>query len=123
MPPACCSKALAHLDRDAIAGDLVTNVEGVHEVHHMHLWSIDGTSNVATLHACLKDGADLCGRCPHQDPAGVAARIAHATVEPEFGACADRKDGHDHDHEGQDHSSYDHHHGHDHSAAHAGHKH
>jgi len=121
----------AHLDRDAIAGDLVATVEGVREVHHMHVWSIDGSSNMATLHACLKDGAD-----PYAVVSRIKSRlaskhgIAHATVEPEFGACADQKEGDDHaghDHAGHDHSGHDHaghdHSGHDHSGAHAGHKH
>ncbi len=107
----------SHLDRDAIARDLETSIEGVREVHHMHVWSIDGSSNMATLHACLKDGADpyaVVGRIKSR----LAAQhgIAHATVEPEFGACADQHD--DHDHEGHDHD-----HGHDHSGAPAGHKH
>jgi cobalt-zinc-cadmium efflux system protein len=109
----------AHLDRDKIARDLETSVEGVREVHHMHVWSIDGSSNMATLHACLKDGAD-----PYAVVSRIKSRlasehgIAHATVEPEFGACADQ-----HDHEGHGHADHDHHHGHDHSGAHAGHRH
>jgi len=108
----------SHLDRDGIARDLEANVEGVREVHHMHVWSIDGSNNMATLHACLKDGAD-----PYSVVGRIKSRlssehgIAHATVEPEFGACADRRDEHDnHDHA-------DHDHGHDHSGANAGHKH
>ncbi|MDQ2704820.1 MAG: cation diffusion facilitator family transporter, partial [Pseudomonadota bacterium] len=39
------------LDRDGIARDIETNVAGVREVHHMHVWSLDGTKNMATLHA------------------------------------------------------------------------
>ena len=39
----CCSKARrASLDRDGIASDIVANVAGVREVHHMHVWSLDG---------------------------------------------------------------------------------
>jgi cobalt-zinc-cadmium efflux system protein len=78
------------LDRDGIASDLVAHVANVREVHHIHVWSLDGSRNMATLHACLSDGAD----------ADVAVRavkarlsskfsITHATVEPEFGRCAD----------------------------------
>lgn len=104
------------LDRDNVAGDLVQNVPGVREVHHMHVWSLDGTSNMATLHACLSDGVD-----PYEAVLAIKTRlsaehgIAHATVEPEFGRCADghgkQGEGHDHDHE----------HGHD--AAHPRHYH
>jgi cobalt-zinc-cadmium efflux system protein len=108
------------VDRDNVAGDLVQNVPGVREVHHMHVWSLDGTSNMATLHACLSDGVD-----PYEAVLAIKTRlsaehgIAHATVEPEFGRCADghgkhgNVDDHDHDH--------DHEHGHD--AAHPRHYH
>ena len=41
------------LDRDGIASDIVANVAGVREVHHMHVWSLDGSKTMATLHACL----------------------------------------------------------------------
>ena len=85
------------LDRDAIARDLETNVANVREVHHMHVWSMDGSSSMATLHACLNDGADA-----HAAVTAIKARLAkahgieHATVEPEFGACADASPEHLH---------------------------
>ncbi|TIR43004.1 MAG: cation transporter, partial [Mesorhizobium sp.] len=75
-------------------------VKGVREVHHMHVWSLDGTSNMATLHACLNDGVD-----PHAAVSAIKKRLAakhgidHATVEPEFGLCADSHDEHDHHHD------------------------
>ena len=78
------------LDRDGIARDLVANVPLVREVHHMHVWSLDGSKNVATLHACLQSGADA-----HMAVSAIKARlaanhsIAHATVETEFDRCAD----------------------------------
>ncbi len=43
----------ASLDRDGIARDIEKNIAGVREMHHMHVWSLDGSSNMATLHACL----------------------------------------------------------------------
>jgi cobalt-zinc-cadmium efflux system protein len=100
----------ASLDRDGIAKDLVGNVAGVREVHHMHVWSLDGTSNVATLHACLEQGVD-----PYEAVTAIKKRlsvehdIAHATVEPEFGACTDSHGEHDaHD----EHAGHAHHSGH-----------
>ena len=39
----------ASLDRDGIARDLEAHVTTVREVHHMHVWSMDGTKNMATL--------------------------------------------------------------------------
>ncbi|WP_244482747.1 cation diffusion facilitator family transporter [Mesorhizobium sp. Root102] len=95
------------LDRDLIARDIEATVVGVREVHHMHVWSLDGTSNMATLHACLEESVDA-----YQAVSAVKKRLAsehgisHATVESEFGQCAD--DGDDHD---------DHDHGHEHDAA------
>ncbi|ESW67678.1 zinc transporter ZitB [Mesorhizobium sp. LSJC268A00] len=97
----------ASLDRDIIAKDIAGTVKGVREVHHMHVWSLDGSSNMATLHACLNDGVD-----PHQAVSAIKKRLAaehgisHATVEPEFGQCADSHDEHDHDH---DHGAPPHH--------------
>ena len=85
----------SRIDRDVVAGDLTANIASVREVHHMHVWSLDGTRNLATLHACLDDGAD-----PQAAVKAIKQRLAkvhgidHATVEPEFGVCADA----DHDH-------------------------
>ncbi len=87
----------AGLDRDGIARDLVAHVEGVREIHHMHVWSLDGETNMATLHACLTEETD-----PHRAVTGIKSRLAathginHATVEPEFGVCADSKHAHRH---------------------------
>ena len=99
------------IDRDSVAADLVRNVPGLREVHHMHVWSLDGSSTMATLHACLAEGTD-----PYDAVLAVKQRLTaehgidHATVEPEFGRCAD---GHsDHDlHHGNGHG---HDHGHEH---------
>ena len=79
-----------HLDRDRIATDIVAHVTGVYEVHHMHVWSLDGARNIATLHACLVEGTD-----PYVAVTAIKERLAfthgidHATVEHEFGPCAD----------------------------------
>ncbi|MCO5065076.1 MAG: cation diffusion facilitator family transporter [Rhizobiaceae bacterium] len=97
------------MDRDGIAADLVANVKGVRGVHHMHLWSLDGSRHIATLHACLDDGAE-----PFTVIRSIKKRLAeehgidHATVEPESEQCAD--------HGRHDHTDHDH-------GAHAGHAH
>ena len=99
------------LDRDAVARDIAENVAGVREVHHMHVWSMDGSRTMATLHACLDDGVD-----PFVAVSAVKARLAaahgieHATVEAEYGRCADGGEDHDglhgggHDHGGHGHA-------------------
>jgi cobalt-zinc-cadmium efflux system protein len=78
-------------------------------VHHMHVWSIDGSSNMATLHACLNDGVDAYTAVSAiKKRLAVEHGISHATVEPEFGQCADSHDEHDHDHE-HEHEAAPHH--------------
>ena len=42
-----------HIDRNAVADDIVRNVAGVEDIHHMHVWSLDGRQLLATLHVRL----------------------------------------------------------------------
>lgn len=82
--------APAGLDSRTIAADLTTHVAGVADVHHIHIWSITEERRMATLHARLVEGIEA-------EPAVSAIKsrlhdqfgIAHATVEVEFGPCAD----------------------------------
>lgn len=85
------------LDRDGIARDIEAKVPGVTEVHHMHVWSMDGSRNMATLHACLADGTDAFAAITAiKGRLASAHGIGHATVEVEFGACADAEAEHQH---------------------------
>lgn len=115
----------ASLDREVIVKDLVGNVAGLRDVHHMHVWSMDGAKHIATLHAALKEGAE-----PFAAIRDIKKRLAsefgitHATVEPEVDECATdaaKNDDHDHDHDsgGHDLSAAGKHAKHD----HAGHDH
>lgn len=80
------------LDRNTVASDIQANVAGVNDIHHMHLWSMDGQRHMATLHARLDDGTDA-------DATILAIKqrlmqqhgIEHVTIEPEFGTCADAR--------------------------------
>lgn len=85
------------LDRDSIASDLVASIVEVREIHHIHVWTLDGSRTMATLHACLDDGADA-NAAVRAVKARLAEkfRIAHATVEPEYGRCADAEHIHQH---------------------------
>jgi cobalt-zinc-cadmium efflux system protein len=83
--------APAHIDRNAVAADLSAHSEGVIDIHHMHVWALDGRQLMATLHARLKPGADA-----QQNISAIKARLGkvhgihHATVEVETGeACPD----------------------------------
>lgn len=83
--------APVHIDRDAIVADLTAHAEGVVDVHHMHLWTIDGRRPMATLHARLRPGADAAGAIAAiKARLGDAHGIHHATVEVETSdACPD----------------------------------
>jgi cobalt-zinc-cadmium efflux system protein len=80
-----------HVDRNAVAADLAQSVPGVADVHHMHVWTLDGRRLMATLHARLAPGADA-----EQSVSALKERlaerhgVAHATIEVETGAeCPD----------------------------------
>lgn len=79
-----------NISLEAVTHDLVDHVDGVLDVHHAHLWSLDGHRSMMTLHARIANSAE--------GPAIVArikARlhdkhaIDHATVEIEGEDCAD----------------------------------
>ena len=78
------------LDTRAIGPDLIANVKGVEEVHHVHVWSITQSRRMVTLHALICDTEDS-----DRAVRGIKARLKerfgldHATVEIERGACAD----------------------------------
>jgi cobalt-zinc-cadmium efflux system protein len=80
------------LDTRAIGPDLIANVPGIIEVHHVHVWSITQERRMVTLHACVREGL-------HGDRMvkAIKARLHdrfgldHATVEIEHGVCADAK--------------------------------
>lgn len=81
------------LDTRDIAPDLVSNVAGVDEVHHVHVWSITQSRRMVTLHAVIGDAGKL-----DTVVQGVKARLKdkfnldHATVEVECTGCADKTD-------------------------------
>ena len=83
-------------DGARIADDLIGNVPGVCDVHHVHAWSLGSNRAVATLHAQLKPEADA-----HVTLGAIKARlsekfgIGHATVQIEEESCPD------HAHEGE----------------------
>ncbi|MFC5386141.1 cation diffusion facilitator family transporter [Aquamicrobium segne] len=93
------------LDAESIEADLKDTIAGVRDVHHVHLWSLDGTKHIATLHACLKEGTDM-QEAVHAIKARLRSKhgVEHATVETEFGPCVDRHC----THAGEEHSHFGH---------------
>jgi cobalt-zinc-cadmium efflux system protein len=80
-----------HVDRNAVARDLVDSVEGIVDVHHMHVWTLDGRQPMATLHARLQPSADAeMAITTIKSRLAKAHGIHHATVEVETGQdCPD----------------------------------
>jgi len=78
----------ANLDADTIAADLMANVPGVGNIHHVHIWSLTSEQPHVTLHArCADRNADVIG--------GINARlktkfgIAHSTIQVDVEDCPD----------------------------------
>ena len=82
------------LDTRAIGPDLVANVKGVQEVHHLHVWSITQARRMVTLHACIAEKQDS-DRAVRDIKARLKERFGldHATVEIERDVCADAHSG------------------------------
>jgi len=83
--------APAGVDSRALAADLVGQVPGVTDIHHVHAWSINEERPMVTLHARIDDSATA----PEVITAAIKNRlkerfkIAHATIEIERETCAD----------------------------------
>lgn len=83
------------IDTELVGAALKGEVEGVQEVHHIHVWQLAGGYHVATLHARLLEGTN-------QDQAIESIRsvlrerfrIEHATVQLESVECPDLRCGH-----------------------------
>ena len=68
------------IDLEELAAHL-TRIDGVQEVHHIHIWSLDGTSHYATMHL-------VTDKEPHTVKEAVREELAehgihHATLELE----------------------------------------
>lgn len=82
--------APANLDSKALAADLMATIDGVRDVHHVHVWSITEERRMATLHARIIDVARA-----DEIVRAIKARlrdkfgIDHATIEVEVTGCSD----------------------------------
>ncbi|MBI1261251.1 MAG: cation diffusion facilitator family transporter [Rhizobiales bacterium] len=76
---------------ETIAQDLIANVSGVTDIHHIHAWSLSSSKALVTLHATLRKDADAT-----QTLADLKSRLAgrfdieHATIQIEGGDCPDK---------------------------------
>lgn len=82
-------------DGAKIADDLLANVGGVCNVHHVHAWSLGTGRAVATLHAQLTPGTDA-DKALGEIKTRLAEKfgIGHATVQIEQEGCPDSSDMH-----------------------------
>lgn len=78
-----------HLDPEAIGRDLVEQITGLEDVHHIHIWSLTQERPVVTLHALIRDNA-----ATDTVREAISTRleekfdIYHTTVQIETRSCA-----------------------------------
>ncbi|MGX6648630.1 cation diffusion facilitator family transporter [Maricaulaceae bacterium MS644] len=79
------------VDPEAIRADLMAQVAGVEDVHHLHVWCLTPERPMATLHVRVHETADVS-----ETLSAVKRRLTqefglnHVTVEIETGVCADQ---------------------------------
>ena len=72
-----------------ISRDLVDAVDDVLDIHHAHVWSLDGVAPLMTLHARVSEGTDgpaVVSLIKHR--LSEVHGVQHATVEIETDVCA-----------------------------------
>ena len=72
------------LDRDGIARDIEGHVAGVREVHHMHVWSMDGAQEHGDA-ACLPGRRHRRRRGGRRDQAAAGAKPWHRPCDGRAG--------------------------------------
>ena len=74
-------KTPAGVDPEEIAHHLV-QIPGVESIHHLHIWSMDGYRNSATLHAVVTEDFSTAKRAIKEELAEHG--VSHTTVELEL---------------------------------------
>lgn len=71
--------------------DHIMGLDGVLDVHHIHIWSIDGITNYATMHVVTDRNAHSVKSAVREEL--LEHGIAHATLELEFSGeeCQERE--------------------------------
>lgn len=105
-------KAPASIDLDALRQKLI-QLEGVEGVHHIHIWTLDGSRMMMTFHAVLQQDLEkeTIIEIQHQLHHIVAeAGIHHATIELELDQICDEETCGISEIEIHDHHHHHHHH-------------
>jgi cobalt-zinc-cadmium efflux system protein len=78
------------VDVEALRTALADQVPAVHEVHHVHVWSLTHTRPLLTLHVLIDRQADYRETLAHIKEVLVERfHIHHSTVQIEYDACPD----------------------------------
>lgn len=103
------------LDLKQIRADIL-QTEGIVDVHHIHLWSLDGVNNCATMHVVANDSADLAAIKASVRKMLCRHSISHVTIETELPCeeCPHKDCNVNCTHEHHSHSHHGHHHTHHH---------
>lgn len=73
---------------DEIKSDLL-KIEGIKDIHHVHIWSIDGISNCATMHVIVDKNCNVKNIKDKIKDDFKKLNINHVTIEVEDGKCED----------------------------------
>ena len=94
------------VDSTAVGPHLSAEIEGVVDIHHVHVWSITPKRRAATLHARITQDFEAAAvtRAIKRELSKRFA-IDHVTVEIERGHCADAADDHAHHGHGHPHTA------------------
>lgn len=107
------AKLPAHLNIDEIKKH-ICEIDGVKGVHHIHIWSMDGQSNYATMHVvCTGDSHEV----KHKIREELKEHgIGHVTLELESEGenCGEENCHVHHEESNHGHHHHHHHHGHHH---------
>jgi cobalt-zinc-cadmium efflux system protein len=87
------------IEVEEVSADVIAQVPGVSDVHHLHVWSLTDAKPMMTLHAVIEESTD-------QDVVLAAIQkrlserfgVVHATVQLERGPCGPHEDDGCHDH-------------------------
>ncbi|MGF7163209.1 cobalt-zinc-cadmium efflux system protein [Rhodoligotrophos appendicifer] len=80
----------SHLSADEIARDLCQSVQGVDNIHHVHIWALTSERPLITLHARLSEAVTSASVISEiKDRLKKKFGISHATIEIELESCAD----------------------------------
>jgi cobalt-zinc-cadmium efflux system protein len=101
-------KTPEEIDPEEITHHLV-QIPGVESIHHLHIWSMDGCRNSATLHAVITGAGDAVKFAIKEELAEHG--ISHATLELEKeGEHCEKKHCHIENHHHSGHHHHHHHH-------------